>query len=310
MRSKTSLKLRGFPYMSDSTLYEALARSPLARELESAFWQATGLPVELVPSDEPRLLFTFRGNGSPFCSLIAQFTGSCIACQKAHLELQQVVENLGPQVACCFAGLSEFAIPVMVTGQHIATLFGGQVFQRKPTQAQFDRLRQKLRLWGIQGELRRIETAFFQTHVISRSQFQASLRLLTIFARFLAEDANRDLLTTQFHEQPCITEAKSFILAHAEERLRLGDVAQHLHISAQHFSKLFKKVTGVGFSEFLTRVRVENTKDLLAKPGLLIHDVANKVGFGSLSQFNRAFRRYAGCSPKEYRASLRQIPAS
>ena len=293
--------------MSDSTVYEALVRSPLAREIESAFWQATGLPVQLVPSDEPRLLFTFRDNGSPFCSLMAKFTGSCIACQKEHLELQQqIVENPAPQVACCFAGLSEFAVPVMVRGQHIATLIGGQVFQRKPTQAQFERLRQQLRLWGIQGELRRIETAFFQTHVISRKQFHASLRLLTIFARFLAEDANRDLLATQIHEQPCITEAKSFILAHASEPLHLSEVAQHLHISAQYFSKFFKKTAGVGFSEYLTRVRLENAKALLAKPGILIHDVANKVGFGSLSQFNRAFLRFIGCSPTEYRASLRQ----
>lgn len=292
--------------MSDSTVYDILVRSPLAGELESAFAESTGLPVELVPSVEPRLLFTFRGSGSPFCRLMAQLTGSCIACQETHRELQQrMADHLAPQVSCCFAGLSEFAVPVMVGGQHIATLFGGQVFQRKQTQTQFERLRQQLHLWGIQSELRRIETAFFQTRVISRKQFQASLRLLKIFARFLAEDANRELLTAHIHEQPCIAEAKSFILAHAGDPIRLTDVAQELHISAQYFSKFFKKATGVGFLEFLTRARVENAKALLANPGVLIGEVANKTGFGSLSQFNRAFRRYTGCSPKEYRASLR-----
>jgi AraC-like DNA-binding protein len=296
--------------MSDSTLYDTLVHSPFVRELESAFWQATGLPVELVPSGEPRVFFTFRGSESPFCGLMAQFASSCIECKKAHLELQQrIADNLAPEVTCCFAGLSEFAVPVVVWGQHVATLFGGQVFQRKPTQEQFERLRQQLRLWGIRHELRRIKTAFFQTHVISRTQFQASLRLLTIFARFLAADANRNLLTAQIHDQPCIAEAKSFILAHAGEPVRLSEVAQYLHISAQYFSKFFKKAAGVGFSEFLTRVRVENAKALLANPDLLIHEVANKAGFGSLSQFNRAFRRYTGCSPREYRASLRQIPS-
>ena len=297
--------------MKDSAIYDAVVRSPLARELESVFSQATGLPVGLVPGDEPRLFFTLRGHGSPFCSLMAKFTGSCMACQKAHLELlQQIVENPAPRVTCCFAGLSEFAVPVIVGGQQVAILFGGQVFQRKPTHAQFERLRQQLRLWGIQGELRRIETAFFQTRVISRDQFQASMRLLTILARVLAEDANRDLLTAQIREQPCITEARSFILAHAAEPLRLSDVAQHLHLSAQYFSKFFKKTAGVGFSEFLTRVRLENAKTLLGNPGLLIHEVAHKAGFGSLSQFNRAFRRYMACSPKEYRASLLQDRSS
>jgi AraC-like DNA-binding protein len=293
--------------MSDSTVYDTLARSSLARELENTFTEATGLPVELVPPGEPRMLFTFQASGSPFCSLMAQFAGSCLACQKAHLELQErILNDLSHQVTYCFAGLSEFAVPVMVGEEHVATLWGGQVFQHQPTRAQFRRLRHQLRLWGMQNDLRRIETAFFQTRVISRKQFQASLRLLTIFARFLAEDANRDLLIAQINEQPCITEAKSFILAHAGEPLRLSDVAQHLHISVQYFSKFFKKTAGVGFSEFLTRLRVENAKRLLANPGLLIHEVANEAGFGSLSQFNRVFRRYTGCSPKEYRASLRQ----
>lgn len=291
--------------MGTSAVYDALVRSMLAHELESAFIQATGLPVELVPSGEPSLLFTFQGRENPFCRLMAQSMGSCLACQKAHQELQQrIASSLTPQVIYCFAGLSEFAIPVLVGSQHIATLLGGQIFQRKPSQNQFERLRQQLRVWGIQRELQRIETAFFRTHVISHRQFQASLRLLTIFARFLAEDANRDLLGPRSQEQPLITSAKNFILAHASEPLQLRDVAQHVHVSKHYFSKSFKKAAGIGFSEFLTRVRVEKAKDLLANPALLINDVAIEAGFGSLSQFNRAFQRYSGCSPKEYRASL------
>ena len=77
-----------------------------------------------------------------------------------------------------------------------------------------------------------------------------------------------------------------------------------MHVSTNYFSKFFKKATGLGFSQFLARVRVENAKDKLANPMLPINEVADQVGFGSLSQFNRAFHRYAGCSPREFRASL------
>ena len=293
--------------MSASTVYDALVRSALAHELESAFMEATGLPVVLMPSGDPLLLFTFRGRENPFCSLMAQSTVSCIACQKAHMELQQrTVDNLVPQVTHCFAGLSEFAVPIIVGGQHVATLLGGQIFQRKPTQAQFARLREQLRIWGMQHELRRIEIAFFKTHVISRKQFQASLRLLTIFARFLADDANRDLLAARIQDQHWIARAKNFILNHAAEPLHLGDVAEHVHLSTSYFSRFFKKATGIGFSEFLARSRVEIAKNSLADPGLSVNEVANQAGFGSLSQFNRTFQRYVGCSPKEYRASLLQ----
>lgn len=293
--------------MSASAVYDALVRSMLAHELESVFMQATGLPVELVPSGESSLLFTFQGKENPFCRLMAQSASGCLACQKAHQELQQrITDNFEPQVAYCFAGLSEFAVPVLVGGRHIATLLGGQVFQHKPSQTQFERLRQQLRVWGMQRELQRIKTAFFQTHVISRQQFQASLRLLIIFARFLAEDANRDLLTARLHDQQSMTQAKNFILSHAGEPLHLHDVAEHVHVSTYYFCKVFKKATGIGFSEFLARARVEIAKKLLADPVLPINEVANQAGFGSLSQFNRVFQRYAGCSPKQYRASLLQ----
>jgi AraC-like DNA-binding protein/ligand-binding sensor protein len=293
--------------MSASAVYDALVRSALAHELESAFMEATGLPVVLMPSGEPLLLLTFRGRENPFCSLMAQSAVSCIACQKAHRELQQrIADNLVPQVTHCFAGLSEFAVPIIVGGQHVATLLGGQIFQRKPTQAQFARLREQLRIWGMQHEWRRIEIAFFKTHVISQNQFQASLRLLTIFAKFLADDANRDLLAARIQDQHWITRAKNFVLNHAAEPLHLRDVAEHVHLSTSYFSRFFKKATGLGFSEFLARARVEIAKNSLADPGLSINEVANQAGFGSLSQFNRTFQRYVGCSPREYRASLLQ----
>ena len=293
--------------MSASSAYEALVNSILTREYAKAFQRATGLSVELVPSDQLAPLFSFQRKENPFCSLMAQFTGSCIACQQAHAEMQQrLVEKFAPQLICCFAGLTEFAVPIRVGGQHVATLLGGQVFQRKPTQAQFTRLVRQLRTWGMHRELQRVKRAYFQTQVIARKQIQASMQMLTIFTSFLAEDVNRDLLTAGAHDQPCITTAKNFILAHASEPLRLRDVAEQVHVSANYFSKFFKKTTGIGFSEFLGRVRVENAKALLADPVLHITEVASQTGFGSLSQFNRAFQRFAGCSPKAYRAARRQ----
>jgi AraC-like DNA-binding protein len=290
-----------------SAVYDALARSILAGKYEHIFLHATGLPIQLVPGGAADWLFPFQGRGNPFCRLMAQFRGSCAACQQAHTELQQLVaDNLAPQVISCFAGLTEFAVPIVVSGQHVATLLGGQVFQRNPTQALFARLTQRFCSWEMHQVLPRLEATFFQTRVTSPKRFQASVQLLAIFAKFLAEDVNRDLLAARDHDDLSINIAKNFVLAHASESLHLSDVAEHVHVSTNYFSKFFKKATGMGFSEFLARVRVENAKNKLVNPVLPINEVADQVGFGSLSQFNRAFHRYVGCSPKEYRASLLQ----
>ena len=292
--------------MIASSVYDALESSLLAREFEKSFHEATGLPLELVPSGEPTRLFPFQQNEHPFCRLMSQFPGSCGACQQVRMELQQrIAGSLVPQTITCFAGLTEFAVPILVNGQHVATLLGGRAFPRKPTSTQFDELAQHLSDWGLQRELEQFKTPFFQTQVMSPKQFQASMQLLVIFTKLLVEDVNRKLLTAHAHDGPCITTAKNFILAYASEPLHLRDVAEHIHVSTHYFCKFFKKASGMGFSEFLGRVRVENAKHSLAVSDLPIHEVADQAGFGSLSQFNRTFHRYVGCSPKEYRASLK-----
>ena len=311
MKQELSSPKASLIFDKPSAIYDILTRSILAREYENVFLDATGLPVQLVPGGTATWPLTFQGKGNPFCSLMAQSPGSCAACQQAHAKLQQqVADRVGPQVISCFAGLTEFAVPIVVSGQHVATLLGGQVFQHKPTQAQFAELTQRLRSWEMRQELPRLETTFFQSRVTSPKQFQASVQMLTIFTEFLAEDVNRNLLASHAHDRPHITTAKNFILAHASEPMSLHDVAEHVHVSTNYFSKLFKNENGIGFSEFLARVRIQTAKNLLADPILLITEVANQAGFGSLSQFNRAFQRYVGCSPKAYRASLMQAHSS
>lgn len=288
-----------------SRVYDTLASSLLTEQVEKTFFEATGLPVELVPGTEPFQFFSSQQEKHPFCLLMAQSRDSCAACQQVHEKLQRrIAGRLQPQTICCFAGLVEFAVPIVINGQHVATLQGGRVLRHKPTLEQFDMLARRLTDWGLNSELDQFKSRFFQTRVVSRKQIRASVQMLALLAKLLAEDVSRNLLTTHSHEGPCIITAKNFILAHASEPLRLRDAAEHVHVSAQYFCKFFKKATGIGFSEFLGRARVENAKQALANSVLPISEIADQAGFGSLSQFNRTFRRYVGCSPKEYRASL------
>jgi AraC-like DNA-binding protein len=67
---------------------------------------------------------------------------------------------------------------------------------------------------------------------------------------------------------------------------------------------LFKKRTGVTFTEYLTRVRIERVKELLVNPNLRISEIAFQAGFQSLTHFNRVFLKLTGQSPTEYRARL------
>jgi len=293
-----------------SAVYAALARSKLLRDVERDFHDATGLSLKLVRSGEPQRPAIGRVKNA-FCALMGTSVDACAACVEVQRELQLRLDHkLTPKETCCFAGMIELAVPVVVGGQHVATLLGGQVFRRRPGRRQFDRVARQLRRWGVHASLTQLNRAYFHTPVLSEKQIHGAVRLLTVLATHLAECANRYLLAARKQEPPSVTQAKTFVHAHAGERVSLGQTAAHVHVSRHYFCKVFKRTTGITFTEFVARVRVENGKGLLSDPRLRISDVADRAGFNSISQFNRVFRRHAGASPTSFRAALRRAASA
>jgi AraC-like DNA-binding protein len=101
-----------------------------------------------------------------------------------------------------------------------------------------------------------------------------------------------------------IWKARKFIEEHSSEEFSLTKVAQAVNISANYLSEKFKNVTGVNFVEYVARVRFEKACDLLETVDRRISEIAFAVGFQSLSQFNRIFKKLSGTSPTQYRHSL------
>jgi AraC-like DNA-binding protein len=130
------------------------------------------------------------------------------------------------------------------------------------------------------------------------------IKLLSIFAQHLSMVSNQVLVHQEHSEPPVITRAKEYILEHQGEELSLSQVARAVNTSTFYFCKLFKRVTGINFTDYLSRVRIEKAKNLLLNPSLRISEIAFEVGFQSLTHFNRVFKRISGLSPTEYRAQL------
>jgi AraC-like DNA-binding protein len=103
-----------------------------------------------------------------------------------------------------------------------------------------------------------------------------------------------------------IWKARKFIEEHSGEELSLSKVAKAVNISANHLSEKFKQVTGINFVEYVARTRFEHACDLLRNPNLRVSEIAFAVGFQSLSQFNRVFKKLSGKSPTEFRAAYRK----
>ncbi|WP_320120858.1 response regulator [uncultured Sphaerochaeta sp.] len=100
-----------------------------------------------------------------------------------------------------------------------------------------------------------------------------------------------------------IQKAKQHITLHfADQDISLHSVASIVNVSPNHFSTIFSQETGETFIEYLTRVRINKSKDLLLTTALRSADIAYEVGFGDPHYFSFIFKKHTGISPREFRS--------
>jgi AraC-like DNA-binding protein/ligand-binding sensor protein len=297
------------PSRRSRAIVSQLARSEIYRDYERAFRDATGLPLNLRVVEAFDLPHQGEQNENPFCALMAAGNQSCAAC----LQLQRKVEEsagLESRTLKCFAGLCDSAVPIRVGEDLIAFLQTGQILTHRPSRMEFSRIARQLVAWGVETDLKRVEEAYFQTRVLTKAQYESTLRLLTIFAQHLAALSNQLIVQEEKSEPPQIARARVFITEHQDEDLSLSEVARAVNMSAFYFCKMFKQTTGLTFTDYLARIRVEKVKNMLLDPHKRVSEVAFAAGFQSLSQFNRVFRKVAGEAPSTYRDRIHKTAAA
>jgi len=205
------------------------------------------------------------------------------------------------------AGVVETQVPVRVGKNTIAIMLTGGVRLQPASAENFVPVAKALLDDDRSAaEIRSAKVQFEQVPVMQPERYGAALAILQSFALQLGDSAHRLLFATATHEPEAVRNAKSFIHAHLAEPMSLEAVASAVNVSPFHFCKLFKRATGLTFTDFVNRARVEKAKRMLMKPAARITEVAYDVGFQSLSHFNRSFRRIADESPTEFRSRMKR----
>ncbi len=287
----------------NQSLVEALSNSRVYRDYERAFSDLTGLPVALQPVETWQLPHHGKRNENPFCALMSKKNRSCASCLQMQERLCKQATN-EPQTVTCAAGLSDSAVPVRMSDRLVGYLQTGQVFRKKPTEAQFKKTAEQCKKWGVETPTEELRKAYFSGRVVSPKEHESALKLLTIFAQHLSMVSNQVFIQRENAEPPVIAKARAYIQEHQTEELSLGQVAKAVNMSSYYFCKMFKKIAGINFTDYVARVRIEKSKNLLLNPNLRVSEIAFEVGFQSLTHFNRVFKKILGQSPTEYRGQL------
>lgn len=116
-------------------------------------------------------------------------------------------------------------------------------------------------------------------------------------------------------EQRCNTrhgECFEIVIRHIEENLhkplRVAELASRAELSESHFKTTFRRIFGVGPSEYVARARIESAKNRLATSSASVTDIALDLGFSSSQYFCYVFRRMTGSTPRQYRTRRQLDP--
>ncbi len=108
--------------------------------------------------------------------------------------------------------------------------------------------------------------------------------------------------TAKYSEE--IQNTVHFILKHFPDNITIGQLASFAHLSKSNFMRKFKQEVGQSAMAYLNCIRIKNACDILISTEQRTSDAAFQSGFRNLSNFNRQFLRYVGCSPSEYRKTV------
>ena len=96
-------------------------------------------------------------------------------------------------------------------------------------------------------------------------------------------------------------EAVAWLERHAGERVHIDRLVAYMGYSRTRLFDLFREHTGLPPADYLARLRIRRARELLARPGSPIGEVARECGFATLQHFSTAFRRQTGLTPTEWR---------
>lgn len=112
------------------------------------------------------------------------------------------------------------------------------------------------------------------------------------------------LLKKRGSEKSISDVVKKYVNENYSKDIDMAVVSNMVSLSYTHFSKIFKDESGMNFSDYLTKVRMEKALEMVSNPVNKINDISKSVSYNNPKHFTRAFKNYFGFSPSEYRVNM------
>jgi AraC-like DNA-binding protein len=231
-------------------------------------------------------------------------------------------------------GLLDFAVPLVVSGHYTGAVLAGQVVLNDETEK--SRLEKIVDSNGISldaGLEAKLKGLYGLLPVFSMDRVQVIAKMTFQVTNYILEEALAKINLNEALEERLspagagisaasatspahsfyppgynsliLKPALEYIRGNFEKRISLDDMASLCNISSSYFSKLFNKITGDNFANYINQVRIDRACELLAGTDAPITVIAMDLGFEDNSYFDKVFKRLTGVTPSFYKSAKR-----
>ncbi len=280
----------------DSKGFIRMNRYPQVIQTLQAFSRFSGLHVVLKTAERAWLAplpEELRYHCCTFCRAVKQHSGRMnLLCSRHHAEtaLGEAVRRRVPFETTCHAGVTELVIPI-VTTRCRGAFFVGPLLSSGEGEKLPEDLRQ---LYLSMPKVSRVQAA-------ALTEFFSSL--LSISEPEGWQNSPRELLPPADYGRIDERMQEAMHILHRDFRrpLRAGEICREIGLSRSRFLHCFTKTFGIGFCEYLQRVRLSEAIQWIELTDLPLSAVAVECGFRDQSRFSALFKRYYRMTPGEFR---------
>lgn len=236
---------------------------------------------------------------SPLCDLLRRIPAFERQCNQSDLAACMVCKQTGKGYQYrCHIGLEEIAVPIITNNNIIVGyIVSGQLVPYGQREQTLLLLLEKCQPYGVgEGELVK---AYWQHQEIKPAVLDAAFEILQVCAAYVwvtkAAAIQAGSLAYRISE---------YISQHLRENLSTDALSEALLISRSSLNRLAQEHFGMSLQQYVRRLRIESSKELLENSPLSISAVASQVGIPDYNYFSKVFKAQEGTSPREYRKAL------
>lgn len=216
------------------------------------------------------------------------------------INIEKVKKEKKVLIYNCHMGFTEAIIPIIINDEAICVIFMGQILCSRHSEDDFYEKINRLRIIDStifdRVSLTDLHDAYLQTTFCGREQFNSYIDIAQLCARSIYNNH-----WIKYRALSIFEAFSQYVSDCIDENYSITEMAALLSVSTSHLNRIIKVNTGLSFTAYIHREKINHAKRLLTDTDMSIKNISLSVGIKDANYFSRLFKRYTSTTCGKYR---------